>query len=279
MESKVKAVMKEKERTDNPQEKKSSNKGWKGSNKGEVFDRVEQEGKDNKSSRAKPYQPWKRNTEIQDYSQSSRPSAWYTPKDFETWDNDSGWPQQSSSSKGRTQDNSKGWSSETPKGKGQNRRNSETDTNIFPCEECMALAGTNQSYKICINEHWQHLEKLSSSFRSISKFQQPILPSFPCPAQLQDGVNCSGVESVFGKGKCLGCMLFRDYLFKMHSQRNPPLSPYISAIYIGYERSVISVLEESSYELLDALRDATYSHTCDEFTDSLKIGGISLSTP
>ena len=134
----------------------------------------------------------------------------------------------------------------------------------------MALAGTNQSCKICINEHWQHLEKLSSSFRSISKFQQPILPSFPCPAQLQDGVNCPGVNSVFGKGECLGCMLFRDYLFKMHSQRNPPLSPYVSALYIGYERSVISILEESSYELLDALRDATYTNTFDEFRDSFK---------
>ena len=133
----------------------------------------------------------------------------------------------------------------------------------------MALAGTDQSCKVCINEHWQHLEKLSKSFRSISKFQQPILPSFPCPA-LPDGVNCPGVNSVFGKGECLGCMLFRDYLFNLHSQRNPPLSPYVSALYIGYERSVISILEESSDELLDALREATHTNTFDDFRDSFK---------
>ena len=197
-------------------------------------------------------------------------TIWYTSKAFQAWENDSGWPHQSSSSKGRSQDNTKGWNSEAPKGKGQNRRISETDTNIFPCEECVALAGTNQSCKVCINEHWQHLEKLSNSFRSISKFQQPILPGFPCPAQLQDVVNCSGVNSVFEKEECLGCMLFRDYLFKLHSQRNPPLSPYVSALYIGYERSVISILEESSFELLDALGDATYTNTFDDFRDSFK---------
>ena len=122
--------------------KKGSSKGWKGSSKGEIIERLEQEGKGNKSSRAKPYQPWTRHTEVQDYSLTSRPSAWYTSKDFETRENDSGWPYQSSSSKGRSQDNTKGWNSEVPKGKGQNRRISETDTNIFPCEECMPLAAS-----------------------------------------------------------------------------------------------------------------------------------------
>ena len=48
--------------------KKGSNKGWKGSNKGEIFERLEQEGEGNKNSRAKPYQPWKR--EVHDYSQT-----------------------------------------------------------------------------------------------------------------------------------------------------------------------------------------------------------------
>ena len=161
--------------------KKGSGKGWKGSNKGEIFDRLEQEGKGNKNSRAKPYQPWKRNQEVQDYSQSAKPSAWYNSKDFESWENDAGWPHQSSSSKGRSQDNTKGWNSEAPKGKGQPRRNSETDNNIFPCDECVALAGTNQSCRVCINEHWKHFDKLSSSFRSVS---------LPCAA--------SGWSQLFG---------------------------------------------------------------------------------
>ena len=250
--------------------KKSSGKGWGNSRKGEIFERLEQEGKGNKNSRSKPYQPFNRTGEVQDYSQTSRPSAWYTSKDYDKWENDSGWPQFSSSSNTRSQDNSKGWNSAAPKGKGQNRSISEPDTNIFPCDECMALAGTNQSCNVCIHEHWQHFEKLTSSFRSISKFQQPILPSFPCPAQLPDGENCSAIQSTFGNGECFGCVLFRDYLFKYHSQRNPPLSPYHSALYIGYERSVIAVLEESSYELLDALRDATYTNTFEDFVDSFK---------
>ena len=123
--------MKAKAKTNNPQvknfSKKGSGKGWKGSNKGEIFERLEQEGKRNKNSRAKPHRPWKRHTQVQDYSRASRPSAWYTSKDDDTWENDSGWPHQSSSSKSRSQDNSKGWSSEARKGKGQNRRLSETD--------------------------------------------------------------------------------------------------------------------------------------------------------
>ena len=230
--------------------KKVSAKGWKGSGKGEIFDRLEQEGKGNKSSRAKSYQPWKHAPEVQDYSQSARPSAWYTTKDYDTWENDFGWPQQSTSSEGRSQDHSKGWNSEAPKGKGQNRRISESDSNIFPCEECMALAGTNQSCRVCIHEHWQHLEHLSSSFRTIKKLQQPILRSFPCPSMLQDGVNCSGIKTIFGKGDCLGCVLYRDYLFKVHSQKNPPLSPYQSALYIGYERSVIAAKEGQGFHAI-----------------------------
>ena len=58
--------------------------------------------------------------------------------------------------------------------------------------------------------------------------------------------------------------------FNLHSQRNPPLSPYVSALYIGYKRSVISILKKSSYELLDALRDATYTNTFDNFRDFFK---------
>ena len=254
---------------DRAQGKKSSGKGWGNSRKGEIFERLDQKGKGNKNSRSKPYQPYSKKEYVQDYSQTSRPSAWYTAKDYNSWENDSGWPQ-ASSSQARSQDNSKGWSSPAPKGKGQNRSNSESDTNIFPCSECMALAGTNQSCNICKHEHWQHYDLLTRSFRSISKFPQPILPSFPCPAQLPDGENCSAVQSVFGKGECFGCTLFRDYLFKYHSQKTPPLSPYESALYIGYERSVIAVLEESSYELLDALRDATYTNTFEDFTDSFK---------
>ena len=129
---------------DKSQDKKSSGKGWGNSRKGEIFERLDQEGKGIKSSRSKSYQPYSKKDHIQDYFQFSRPSAWYTAKDYDSWENDSGWPQ-ASSSHTRSQDNSKGWNSAAPKGKGQNRSNSESDTNIFPCSECMALTDTNQS--------------------------------------------------------------------------------------------------------------------------------------
>ena len=127
----------------------------------------------------------------------------------------------------------------------------------------MALAGTNHSCRICIHEHRKYHDYLTRSFKSINKFRQPILPSFPCPSLLPYGKNCSGSDSIFGKGgECLGCVLYRDYIFKLHVLRNPPLSRYHNVTYIGYERSVIATLEDSSYELLDSLRDSTYSSTC-----------------
>ena len=43
---------------DKAQGKKPSGKGWGNSRKGEIFERLDQEGKGNKTSRAKPYQPY-----------------------------------------------------------------------------------------------------------------------------------------------------------------------------------------------------------------------------
>ena len=108
----------------------------------------------------------------------------------------------------------------------------------------MALAGTNHSCRICTHEHWQHYEHLCSSFKSTDKFQQPVLPSFPCPILLRDGN-----DSHFGKGDCLGC---------------------VCVCCTGITFSRIATLENSSYELLDALREATHSSTFDDLPESFK---------
>ena len=55
-------------------------------------------------------------------------------------------------------------------------------------------------------------------FKSIQKFRQPCLPSFPCPTMLTDGTNCSASSSpsVFGTGSCHGCSLYRTLMENPH---------------------------------------------------------------
>ena len=61
---------------DKSQGKKSSGKGWGNSRKGEIFERLDQEGKGNKSSRSKLHQPYIKKEHVQDY--------------YDSWENDSG---------------------------------------------------------------------------------------------------------------------------------------------------------------------------------------------
>ena len=71
---------------------RSKGKGYQGSGykgKGEIFDRLQQEGKGNKDSRSKPYQNWQ--TKVEDCSQHSRPNAWYNKKDYDNWGSDNTW--------------------------------------------------------------------------------------------------------------------------------------------------------------------------------------------
>ena len=229
-------------------------KGYKGSE--------QQEGKGNKDSRSKPCQ-YRQHPKVEDYSQRSRPNAWYNQQDYDNWGSDNAWAAPSHGSSG-------------PAGQGKSnsskKRDLEVDasSNIFPCSECMALAGTNSTCKVCINEHWQHYEHLTKSFRTINKIQQRKLESFPCPIMLQDGSNCDGSEDIFGTGNCLGCVLYRDDIFKVHAVRHPPLCPYNNVLYLGYERAIVATLEDSSHELLEALQEACYSDSYDKSTEELQ---------
>ena len=250
--------------------KGKGNKGSKSKGKGEIFDRLNQEGKGNKDFRSKPYSnQW--HSKVEDYSQRSRPSAWYSQQDYDNWGSDNTWttPGHSSGSTGQG------------KGHHSKKRNLEADntTNIFPCNSCMALAGTNSSCKVCTHEHWQHFEHLRKSFRSISKYHQPKLESFPCPIMLSNGDNCKGSEDIFGTGDCLGCVLYRDYIFKVHTLNHPPLCPYNNVLYLGYERAMIATLEDSSFELLDALQEASYSDLYNNAHEDLQIWWDRLVNP
>ena len=134
----------------------------------------------------------------------------------------------------------------------------------------MSLAGTNPSCRVCTHEHWQHYEHLNKSFRSVKKFQQPKLESFPCPIMLPDGKNCVGSDDIFGTGNCLGCVLYRDYIFKVHAAQHPPLCPYNNVLYLGYERAIIATLEDSSHELLESLQETCYSDTCTDSSEEFQ---------
>ena len=87
---------------------------------------------------------------------------------------------------------------------------------------------------------------------------------------LQSGDNCSGSEDIFGSGDCLGCVLYRDFIFKIHAARHPPLCPYNNVLYLGYERAIIATLEDSSHELLEALQEACYGSTYGNATEELQ---------
>ena len=250
---------------------KSKGKGNKGSKgKGEIFDRLNQEGKGNKEFRSKPYyNQW--HSKVEDYSQRSRPSAWYSQQDYDSWGSDNTWPApgQSSGSTGQG------------KGNDSKKRDLQADntTNIFPCNSCMALAGTNSSCKVCTHEHWQHFEHLRKSFRSVSKYHQQKFESFPCPIMLPNGDNCKGSEDIFGTGDCLGCVLYRDFIFKVHTLNHPPLCPYNNVLFLGYKRAMIATLEDSSFELLDALQEASYRDLYNNAHEDLQIWWDRLVNP
>ena len=123
----------------------------------------------------------------------------------------------------------------------------------------MALAGTNQDCRRCCTHYSQRYHQVVGSFKSVQRFRQPCLPSFPCPIMLPDGTNCtpSDSPSIFGTGNCHGCSLYRQFLWKTHASDSTPAGPYDHALYLGYARAIIANLEESSHELMVALASTT----------------------
>ena len=136
---------------------------------------------------------------------------------------------------------------------------------FFPCEECMALAGTNQDCKRCCTHYSQHYHPLVRSFKSVQRFRQPCLPSLPCPIILSDETTCtaSDIPSIFGTGNCHGCSLYRQFLWKTRTSDSTATGPYNHALYLGCERAILANLEESSHELMVALASTRLvAHIC-----------------
>ena len=134
----------------------------------------------------------------------------------------------------------------------------------------MALAGTNQDCRHCSTHYSQHYHQVVRSFKSVQKFNQPYLPSFPCPIMLTDGTNCSASNSpsIFDAGSCHGCSLYRQFLWKTHTSDSTPSGPYAHTLYLGYERAILANLEESSHELMVALASTTQGmqfHCCNDY--------------
>ena len=169
------------------------------------------EGKGSKSRQHDSHQSWRKRTEG-DYPYQSRPPPKWPHKGSDDWQPPTTSQQPSQKGKGSQSDN--------PGTKGKVQRASEIEmaAKFFPCEECMALAGTNQDCSHCNTHYSQHYQQVVRSFKSIQKFRQPCLPSCPCPILLTDGTNCSASSSpsVFGTGNCHGCSLYRQFLWKAH---------------------------------------------------------------
>ncbi|CAE7209868.1 eglA [Symbiodinium sp. CCMP2592] len=126
---------------------------------------------------------------VEEVGPRSRSDRWWNVKDFENYDFF-----RDSTRRRREDDRQKGDGRQTrPRG-----RALDDPSLIFPCEDCMALAGTNTNCNTCRHKYGMHYEKLRR-LDLLPDFQQaPVnkLPSFPCPFPLDDkGTLCDAAEN------------------------------------------------------------------------------------
>ena len=94
---------------------------------------------------------------------------------------------------------------------------------FFPCEECMALAGTNTSCNVCNYKYQTHYDKLMNS------------------------------------------QLLRSYYVRLFGGDDAEaINPYYHTLIVGYERSIIEYLEDTTAKLQQALCDLTYEDLRDK---------------
>ena len=189
------------------------------------------------------YQNWNQRNEG-DYRHHSRPTPRWTNNSTDDW-------QTPTSS--RPPQKGKGSHSDNPRTKGKvQQRPSEIEyCSFFPCEECMALAGTNQDCQNCCTHYSQHYQQLVRTFRSVQSFRQSLLPSFPCPIMHTDGSNCSACNSpsIYGTGNCDGCSLYRQFLWKTHCSTSTPVNPYNQTLYLGLREASLPRLRKALLRL------------------------------
>ena len=122
-------------------------------------------------------------------SPKDRPDKWWKARGFEDYD-----PAQDSTRRRREDDRQQEGRHTRQRGRGL-----DDPTLFFPCEECMALAGTNTSCNVCNYKYQTHYDKLRKSqlLPNLARSQHPKLPSFPCrfPLINEDSELCDGAQS------------------------------------------------------------------------------------
>ena len=188
-----------------------------------------------------------------------RPDKWWKARDFVEYDPKFDDVVQDSTRRRREDDRQQEGRHTRQRGRGL-----DDPTLLFPCEECMALAGTNTSCKVCHFKYQTHFDKLmqSQSLPNLAKSPQDKLPSFPCPFPINDEAElCDGGQTplFFGHGKCAACKALRMYYVRLYGGDNAEaINPYHHALIVGYERSIIEYLEDTTVKLQQALCDLTY---------------------
>ena len=145
-----------------------------------------------------------------------RPDKWWKARDFAEYDPRFDELVQDSTRRRREDDRQQEGRRTRQRGRGL-----DDPTLFFPCEECMALAGTNTSCNVCHYKYQTHFEKLkkSQSLPNLAKSPQSKLPSFPCPFPLNEEAElCDGGQapSFYGHGKCAACKALRMYYIRLY---------------------------------------------------------------
>ena len=188
-----------------------------------------------------------------------RPDKWWKARDFEEYDPRFDDLVQDSTRRRREDDRQQEGRHTRQRGRGL-----DDPTLLFPCEECMALAGTNTSCSVCHYKYQTYFEKLkkSQSLPNLAKSPQDKLPSFPCPFPLNEEAElCDGGQapSFFGHGKCAACKALRMYYVRLYGGDDAEaINPYHHTLIVGYERSIIEYLEDTTATLQQAICDLTY---------------------
>ena len=113
---------------------------------------------------------------------------------------------------------------------------------------------------------------ISSGSRARSHF--PKLPSFPCPFPVnEESELCDGAQppSFFGNGSCAACKALRLYYVRLFGGDDAEaINPYYHALIVGYQRSIIEYLEDTTAKLQQALCDLTYEDLHDRQATSIQ---------
>ena len=140
----------------------------------------------------------------------------------------------------------------------------------------MALAGTNTSCNVCHYKYATHFDNLkkAQSLPDLAKSSQPKLPRFPCPFPMNaEAELCDGGQapSFYGHGKCDACKALRMYFVRLYGGDDAEaINPYYHTLIVGYERSIIEYLEDTTAKLQQAICDLTYEDLHDKQTTDIQ---------